>query len=226
MQQLVTSHKETSSKRLKANCKSPTSKQPTITQAFSDSLENVKEISKEHIVSVDEDFIRQKDYPNVPYHKIRKKFYFGGMKKNHWIPMSMPHRCIVEANPPRQGYSHLTWNGLNQYYLQQVMDNEEYKRIVQQCNQLSHKAYTMNREESQFMRKSKFEMANNALFLVVGLAIFFLILTEFEDVLSKEIQIAVEIVFAAVILYILLLSIYNFFNKPPDRIFINYEQLL
>ena len=52
-----------------------------------------------------------------PNYKIARTFYFGGMKKELKIPISMPNRVIIEPNPPRQGYSHLTWNTLNQYYL-------------------------------------------------------------------------------------------------------------
>ena len=36
-----------------------------------------------------------------PYLKIDSVFYFGGIKKKIKIPMSMPHRVIIEPNPPR-----------------------------------------------------------------------------------------------------------------------------
>ena len=63
-------------------------------------------------------------YPNF---KVRRSYYFGGMKKKLKIPLSMPNRVIIEPNPPRQGYSHLTWNTLNEYYLQQCMTQDHYK---------------------------------------------------------------------------------------------------
>ena len=36
-----------------------------------------------------------------PNYKISRKYFFGGMKKNLKIPISMPNRVIVEPNPPR-----------------------------------------------------------------------------------------------------------------------------
>ena len=57
-------------------------------------------------------------YPNL---KIERTFYFGGMKKQLKVPLSTPNRVIIEPNPPRQGYSHLTWNTLNSYYLQKAL---------------------------------------------------------------------------------------------------------
>lgn len=52
------------------------------------------------------------------------------MKKDLKIPISTPDRVIVEPNPPRQGYSHLTWKGLNEYYLQKCLDRNEYEEIL------------------------------------------------------------------------------------------------
>ena len=69
---------------------------------------------------LDIDFLEY-DLHDIPFFKINRKYYFGGVKKEVLVPVSMPHRVIVEANPPRQGYSHLTWNTLNAYYLQKSM---------------------------------------------------------------------------------------------------------
>ena len=52
------------------------------------------------------------------------------MKKDLKIPISTPDRVIVEPNPPRQGFSHLTWIGLNEYYLQKAIDRNEYEEIL------------------------------------------------------------------------------------------------
>ena len=49
---------------------------------------------------LDIDFLEY-DLHDIPFFKIAKKFYFGGVKKEVNIPISMPHRVIVEANPPR-----------------------------------------------------------------------------------------------------------------------------
>ena len=76
-----------------------------------------KLISKEVLLrELDIDFLEY-DLYDIPYFKILKQYYYGGVKKDIWVPLSMPHRVIVEVNPPRQGYSHLTWNTINQYYL-------------------------------------------------------------------------------------------------------------
>lgn len=64
--------------------------------------------------------------PSIPYYKIKKTYYFGGMKKELLIPISMPNRVIIEPNAPRQGYSNITWKGLNEYYLQKCMSKDEY----------------------------------------------------------------------------------------------------
>lgn len=72
-------------------------------------------------LAFDATFDPLKALPNL---KIDRVFYFGGIKKKVKVPLSMPHRVIIEPNPPRQGYSHLTWDRLNGYYLQKVMDKE------------------------------------------------------------------------------------------------------
>lgn len=36
-----------------------------------------------------------------PNYKISRTFFFGGMKKELKIPISMPNRVIIEPNPPR-----------------------------------------------------------------------------------------------------------------------------
>ena len=73
----------------------------------------------------------------------------------------MPDRVIVEPNPPRQGYSHLTWNGLNEYYLQKAMDKDEYVKILQQCKKIAFQVYAINREENRFLQDSIFAKLSN-----------------------------------------------------------------
>ena len=74
----------------------------------------------QNIETLDNDFLEY-DLYDIPYYKLQKKYYFGGVKRDLRVPLSMPHRVIIEANPPRQGYSVSTWNTLNAYYLQRSM---------------------------------------------------------------------------------------------------------
>lgn len=72
-----------------------------------------KLVSKEiYLRELDIDFLEY-DLYDIPYFKIMRMYYYGGVKRQVWVPLSMPHRVIVEVNPPRQGYSHLTWNTIN-----------------------------------------------------------------------------------------------------------------
>ena len=53
------------------------------------------------------------------------------------VPISTPDCVIVEPNPPRQGYSHLTWSGLNEYYLQNSLSRQEYEEILEKCKKIA-----------------------------------------------------------------------------------------
>lgn len=56
-----------------------------------------KEIS---LRELDIDFLEY-DLYDIPYFKIERSYYFGGVKRKIFVPISMPHRVIVEINPPR-----------------------------------------------------------------------------------------------------------------------------
>ena len=86
---------------------------------------SLRKLTNEEIYlrELDTDFLEY-DLYDIPYFKILRMYYYGGVKRQVWVPLSMPHRVIVEVNPPRQGYSHLTWNTINQYYLQRCMTKE------------------------------------------------------------------------------------------------------
>ena len=64
----------------------------------------------------DEDFLEYRG-TQYPCFKVARAYYYGGMKKKTFVPVSTPDRAIIEANQVRQGYSHLTWNTINSYYL-------------------------------------------------------------------------------------------------------------
>ena len=53
---------------------------------------------KDLIAGFDARWDPMKGYPNL---KLQRMFYFGGMRRNIKIPLSMPHRVVVEPNPPR-----------------------------------------------------------------------------------------------------------------------------
>ena len=73
------------------------------------------------------------------------------MKKSLKVPISTPNRVIVDPNPPRQGFSHLTWNTLNSYYLQRCMNEKSYKDILVDVKKIAFKVYAINREENRFL---------------------------------------------------------------------------
>jgi len=103
------------------------------------------------------------------------------MKKQLKIPISMPHRVIIEPNPPRQGYSHLTWNTLNEYYLQQCMTKKQYVDILQQCKQIAFKVYAINREENNFLQKTTFNKLANFAWFFCTVSLLILFLSEADD---------------------------------------------
>ena len=104
------------------------------------------EVEKYYTEEPDEDSLDQHKY-DFPHLKVAKWHYFGGMKRELWIPMSVPHRCIIEANPPRQGYSHLTWETINSYYLSKGLDYDRFKDILANCKNCALQSYAENREE-------------------------------------------------------------------------------
>ena len=72
----------------------------------------------------------------------------------------MPHRVILEANPPRQGFLKNTWDHLNEYMLEHIMTEGEYLEIIECCRKIVFNVYTSNREESNFIEGSRFEWFN------------------------------------------------------------------
>ena len=83
-----------------------------------------------------------------PYFKIGRYFFFGGLRRYLKIPLSMPNRVIVEPNEPRHGFSHMTWQGLNNYYLQNSLSKIDYEEILTTFKKTAFKAYSRNREEN------------------------------------------------------------------------------
>jgi hypothetical protein len=76
------------------------------------------------------------------------------MKKSLNVPVSTPNRIIIEPNPPRQGYSRLTWFCLNEYYLQNVMNQKKYNDLLISCAKVCFEVYSANREENRFLKGS------------------------------------------------------------------------
>lgn len=95
--------------------------------------------------------------PNQTYFKIHRTYYFGGMQKQIFVPLSTPERVIIEPNPPRQGYSNITWKGLNEYYLQKAIKKEEYIEILGVCKKIGFNVYSIFREESRFLKNTIFD---------------------------------------------------------------------
>ena len=117
----------------------------------------------------------QCNYSNeIPYFKVNKTFFFGGMKKEVIVPLSTPDRVIVEPNPPRQGYSHLTWKGLNEYYLQKSMTRAEYNEILVEIKKEAFRVYAINREENRFIQDSIFDKFSKLVWLICTLTIAFM----------------------------------------------------
>lgn len=144
-------------------------------------------------------------YPN---YKISRTYFFGGMKKNLKIPISMPNRVIIEPNPPRQGYSHLTWNTLNQYYLQKCMTQKQYEEILVECKKVAFKVYAINREENDFLKNTLFMKLSNVVWLFCIVSVIILFLGEITDNLVSEL--IIQIFFSISIGLVFIMSIFNF----------------
>lgn len=177
----------------------------------------------DYLQSFDQNWNPQLGYPN---YKIARTFYFGGMKKELRVPISMPNRVIIEPNPPRQGFSHLTWNTLNEYYLQKCMKKKEYNEILVECMKIAFKVYAINREENRFLKNTVFMKLSNFVWFFCILSVFILILSELDEEFNSTTQKVVEVMFTASILMVFIMSIVNFLQSPPLNIFINYEKFL
>lgn len=148
------------------------------------------------------------------------------MKKELMIPLSMPARVVVEPNPPRQGYSHLTWNGLNQYYLQNVMDKQEYEEILQNCRKIAFQVYALNREENRFLDGTTFNKLSRVTWILTAAAVLSLLLSEVAAADSNAPQTWHFIIVGLSVAMTIMVSIYNFWQEPSGNIYINYEEFL
>ena len=92
----------------------------------------------------------------LPNLKIDRCFSFGGVRRMIKIPVSMPHRVIIEPNMPRQGYSHMTWNSLNGYYLENVISKSQYAEFLSECAKLAYKVYSKSRHRPDLYEKGSF----------------------------------------------------------------------
>jgi len=180
---------------------------------------------------LDIDFLEY-DLHELPFYKIEKKFYFGGVKKALLIPISMPHRVIVEANPPRQGY-HSSWSSINSYYLQKLFKSNEYSAIMKDCRLLGCKAHSLNRSENGFVFGGKAITIFNM--IVIFSFIIFTMITEiftFEQDSDKSIKKGTDVFYTAamdtlnnvVIFYfaiaiasVFLASFYNWLLAAPEK---------
>lgn len=162
-------------------------------------------------------------YPNF---KVRRGYFFGGMKKMLRIPLSMPNRVIIEPNPPRQGYSHLTWNTLNEYYLYKCMTQSQYKEILQQAKQIAFGVYSINREENKFLENTYFMKLSKFVWFFCVICVMILIASELDDTYAETMQMIIQIAFSVAIGLVFIISIVNYIQSPPPNIFINYESFL
>lgn len=188
-----------------------------------------KDMEIDIISELDPDFMEQDNY-SYPFYKIQKTYYFGGVRKHIFIPISSPHKVIVEANPPRQGYSYLTWNTLNCYYLQKCMTAEQYKRFIHSCRDVAFSAHASNREEQKFDKKS-FQWCNMFTIAVCFISVILMLFAEIEAIQSDDFHrttsiLVIEGLFLLSILMVFTMSFWNFCSKPPKKIFVNYEDNL
>ena len=146
------------------------------------------------------------------------------MKKSFNIPLSMPNRVIIEPNQPRQGYSHLTWNTLNEYYLQKCMTKQQYADFCYECKKIAFKVYSENREENKMLTETPLMKASNFVWSFCMFTIIALFISELDEKLSEWCTIPLQVLFTICIFLIFVMSIANFFQQPPKNIFINYEK--
>lgn len=130
------------------------------------------------------------------------------MKKELKIPISMPNRIIIEPNPPRQGYSHLTWNTLNQYYLQKCMTQKQYEEILIECKKIAFKVYAINREENKFLKNTLFMKLSNLVWLFCVVSVMILFAGEVTGTHISDL--IIQILFCVSIGLVFIMSIFNF----------------
>lgn len=107
-----------------------------------------------------------------------------------------------------------------------------YREILTECRSIAFTVYSSSREERNFT-----DSADDKLYFLVGLAFVALLLTllasewteeNLLDVRTLNVDrsgwfIAIKVQVSVLLISIFLMSIQNFFRKPPDEIFSNYE---
>lgn len=105
--------------------------------------------------------------------KFDRLFSFGGVRKMIKMPVSMPHRVIIEPNMPRQGYSHMTWDSLNGYYLENIITRSQYTEFLNDCAKLAYQVYSKSRNKPALMAKGSLmtQLLGLVVIVFVGLLI-------------------------------------------------------
>mmetsp|Transcript_38183 Transcript_38183/g.58248 ORF Transcript_38183/g.58248 Transcript_38183/m.58248 type:complete len:242 (-) Transcript_38183:790-1515(-) len=177
----------------------------------------------DYLRAFDSNYNPNMGYPN---YKVERKLFFGGKEKKLKIPLSMPHRVIIEANPPRQGYSYLTWNTLNEYYLQKCMNQRNYNEILVECKNCAFKVYDVNREENNFMRTSSFNAFSSFVWMFCCASGLLLMATVVDETLEDKMERLVQAMFIVSIILVFIMSMINLSLSPPHTIFMSYEKYL
>lgn len=129
----------------------------------------------------------------------------------------------------------MTWDHVNSYYLQKIMNLQRYREMLGDCRSIAFNVYSTSREERNFEDSSSFQ---SKLYFFTALGFISLFLTLFASEWGEEnlldvremntdrsnwyLAITLELMFT--LLGILLLSVLNYSREPPKEIFSNYEQ--
>ena len=151
---------------------------------------------------------------------MARVYYYGGMRKKIFVPLSTPDRAVIEANQVRQGYSHLTWNTLNSYYLQKCVSKEQYLEIVSNCKKIAFDVYAQNRQENDYLKDDAQYKISVFVWAICFLAAILLFLEELDlmQFNEKNLLIVRWIIVGCLILNFLM-SLVNYGTLPKDEIF-------
>jgi len=104
------------------------------------------------------------------------------------------------------------------------MTQKQYEEILVECKKIAFKVYAINREENKFLKNTLFMKLSNVVWIFCIVSVIILFPGEITDNLVSEL--IIQIFFSISIGLVFIMSIFNFLQKPPQNIFINYEKFL
>lgn len=135
------------------------------------------------------------------------------------VPLSSPERVIVVPNVDRIGFKFTTWKGLNEYYLQKCITQREYVAILTECNRISRLVFDIIDNEERFLKETTFKALQMFLWKLCAVVVVFLMINDWFDFVHVSNE-GLVVVYGVCLFLVVLLTVYNYFQKPPPNIFV------